>query len=131
MNGIKQSNIRDSANNVDSNVTCEKCQSSKIVTKKRGYHSKRMLKVFFSMLGIGAIFTLLPSFFLTIIIKTTSVEIPTVVREDVVGIVFGVGVLTLFLSFPASIMGGMLGSQALIYTCSNCGHQWSEENKNI
>jgi hypothetical protein len=123
---IKQSTQRDTANNVEKNVICEKCQSTQVVSKKRGYHSKRMLKVFFSMLGIGGAFTILPALILTFLINTMGVDVPSIVREDIVGIVFGIGVMILFLSFPASLVGGIMGSGTMINHCLNCGHQWSE-----
>ena len=129
MNKIKQSTTSNAASKVISNVTCIKCQSSQIVTKKRGYHSKRMLKIFFSMLGIGGILSFLPAILFNLLIKTAGVNIPSIVREDILGILFGVGVLTLFLSFPAALIGGIIGSQTIVNICKDCGHQWNEDKK--
>jgi hypothetical protein len=110
---IKQPDLTNNLKSSGNSVICKKCKSNQVVANKRGYSFGLMLKVLFSMIGVGVA---------GLVIVTLSLEFGHGIE-----LFYGIGVVMgfpLFLSLPTALLCGFIGRNNIMNGCMNCGNKW-------
>lgn len=117
MMNIKQSSQVENLSNSKS-IICSKCNSTQIMSIKRGYSFSLMFKVLLSMIGVCV---------LVFLIFTVMYESRVFDSLDIMWLSFGVvGVIAvlLVLAVPTAMLCGFIGRNNIVNGCMNCGSKW-------
>lgn len=105
-------------NNVNA-VACRKCKSQQVVANKRGYSFSKLFITLGLMIVIGILLTILSSVMLWY----------SSVASSVTGTALGafgiIGVISMSIALPVSILVGFIGRSEIVNGCMNCGFKWS------
>ncbi|CAM3464405.1 LITAF domain-containing protein [Marinicrinis lubricantis] len=99
-------------------VACRKCKSQQVVANKRGYSFAKLFITLGLMIVIGILLTMLSS------VMLWYSSIASSVTGTAVGAFGIIGVISMSLALPVSILVGFVGRSEIVNGCMNCGFKW-------
>ncbi|WP_019121643.1 hypothetical protein [Brevibacillus massiliensis] len=109
--------------NIGNTVVCRKCKSPQIVANKRGYSFAKLFLTLGLMIVIGILLTILSS----AMMWYSSVD--SSFTRSAIGVFGIIGVISMSLALPVSILVGFVGRSEIVNGCMNCGFKWTPAKK--
>jgi hypothetical protein len=109
-------------------ITCPACKSTSITSRPRGYSMANMfttlwIMIIFNFILLAGSLTIATYFHLNVL------NFSEEVTESYLYLCGSILILSVILTLPVSILGGMSGRKEIIRDCMDCGFQWNPGRK--